>query len=308
MRIPAKFLVTAIFTALAIHGQAQDSSAYLLLPGADIYLPPGGHTTFMLLKKTKALEEYTLAAENLSSQWTVNGIEYDKQDKKFGKLSLKPLSTNTADYDAPSVPPGAEPILVAIAFTEKDVDAKSTNKMKNFLLCRIHLLDAPNFFSLGGDNDKAGSVYELHEPLTRKNDLAEVALYGQGQWSISVSGFEKDMKSGMRPMSFGLSFAGNGKGTYPFMANGTRETGIRPPMTVVTVNGMGGGRPFQYVSTDCTPHDNPHECDPHTLKGTVTITEFDEKNKIIRGYFYGQLMSPDYQYQYVSGGFRAYMK
>jgi hypothetical protein len=281
---------------------------YALLPGPEIYLPAGGHAAFSILERATDTSAFEAAPQNLSNKWTVNGKELEHQDPRFGKLVLQEINTGVASYYAPTVPP-SDPITIAVEFSSSEIDGLLKDKTKNILICTIHIIEASNYFFLGANHDKfnSGKAFELHEPLNRKNDMAEVAMFDRGQWTISISGMEKDLKN-MSPMSMAISFAGNGKGTYPFSIKGTKETGIQPPSTIVSVSGMKNGTPLQYISADCTPHDNPSECNPHTLNGTITITEFDEKNKIIKGYFYGQVMSPDYNYSYVSGGFRAYMK
>lgn len=298
------FYLCFLFMNISLVLNAQDSTQYALFPGAEIYLPPGGKASFFIAKRNNIKEAFAQVPVNFSTKWAINGKDSEKQDAKFGKLTLQIMSTNTAYYTAPSTPPGPEPVIITVEFSEQDIDSKSTNKTKNILVCTVHILDAPNFFFLSGGNNKQGTVYELKEPVSRINNMAEVAIYGKDQWNISISGFSKAMK----PMSMALSIAGNGKGNYEWVVHGSKETGLIPPATMLSVSSMPAqGSPFQFLSTDCTPHGDASDCVPYSLKGLMTITELDPNKKIIRGYFCGQVMSVDFQYQFISGGFRAYI-
>jgi hypothetical protein len=173
--------------------------------------------------------------------------------------------------------------------------------------------DDRNYFYLGSSLIP-GTLYEVKEPLLSSFRVTQDrADYVNGQWNILVNGMRK-MKndSVMQPMSMAISITQSDTGTYQWTVHGNSNTGLTPPFNTVSVVGTDQSSVgFVYVSWDCVPHPplpkNVEECKLVPLDGSTTITVFDKKKKIIKGYFSGVLMSPKYDYVHVSGAFSVHM-
>ncbi len=163
------------------------------------------------------------------------------------------------------------------------------------------IADDRNYFYLG--NSTTGNLYEVKEPLLASfRATQDRADYVNGQWNIMVNGIRKmSDDSAMQPMSLAITITQSDTGTYKWTVNGNSNTGLTPPFNSVTVVGSDGS-PFQYASWDCLPHGDT-DCKLTALEGSTTITVFDKKKKIIKGYFSGMLVSPAHQSIPVSGAF-----
>jgi hypothetical protein len=300
------FLITILFasgfTAKTQDNTLQAGGDFLFFPGNDISLPPGATDSLWIKEMIK---DVPADPSTISSvQWTIDGKDYSNQNSEEGNLKFSTLQFYKAVYKAPLKVPPHNPIVITASFQPEG------QKEKIILYCRIHVIDKENYFYLNSRNTAGGILYELKEsPIPSFRKSRETANYVNDQWNIGANGFQKtgDDNNSTQFMGIGVSFVGNRNGTYKWTVNGNDKTGLKPPCNTVTVSGSGkDGSPFQYMSADCVPHGDDN-CKLTALQGNTTISIFDRKNKIIKGYFSGILMSATHDYVSVSGAFSVYI-
>ena len=287
---------------LAIAQNKALGNDYFFIPGDDVTIPPGGKIT---LRVKQMVNDIPTDAFIKNEQWTIDGKDLAAQNPKEGVFTLERLQLDRGVYTAPAAPPPNNPVIITISFQPEG----KTEKI--ILYCYVHILNYENFFYLKKPNVPEGSLFELKEsPLTSSRKMRETAYYSNDEWVLGIQGFRKSSKEDAAPqlMTMGLSFVGNATGTYEWSVHGDNKTGLTPPCNTVSVNGLtDSGSPFLYISSDCVAHGDNH-CKLVTLEGSTTITIFDKKNKIIKGYFSGILISPEFEYVTVSGAFSVFMQ
>lgn len=300
-KITTLILCISVFIANAQDTTLKSTNSYIFLPGDEITVPPNATIT---LKVKQIVNDIPGDAFIKSEQWTIGGKALSNQNPEEGNFKLTNLQFDKVTYTAPSKVPQHNPVLITLSFQPEG------EQTKIILYCRIHILDKKNYFYLNSRNTSEGLLYELKEPLAASSrTLQETAYYVNDQWNIGVTGFQKlnENDSVIQSMGFGLGVKGNGPGTYRWSVYGDDKTGLIPPCNTVTVNGTGRkGSSFLYVSADWLPHGGSN-CKLVALDGSTTITVFDRKNKIIKGYFSGILISPNFEYVSVSGAFSVTM-
>jgi|SRR5690348_7287605 len=293
------FILSAV--ANAQNSTLQTANDYIFSPGNEVTLPPGGTTTLGIKQITK--DNYPADAVIESEQWTIDGKSISNQNHEEGDFKLGTLQPDKGNYTAPSKVPPHNPVVITLSFQPQG------EKIKIILYCRIHVIDKENYFYLSSSRSHEGSLYELKEPaLVSSRNLQETATYMNDQWNIGANGFRKmDDNTSMQFMGIGISINGNATGNYQWSVRWNDKQGVIPPDNSVTITGTGNDEtPSQYSSIDCRPHGS-NDCKPVALEGSTTINVFDKKNKTIKGYFSGILMSPKYEYTSVSGVFSVHI-
>ncbi len=300
-------LVLLLILSFALATRAQDQTSqtlsdYFFYQGSDITLPLNAKIKLAVgqFKDDFPFEASSITAE----QWTIDGKDLMHQSKEQGELTFVNLQIDKGIYTAPAKVPPHNPVVITVSFHP---EGQAT---KIILICRIHIINKENYFYLSDRNSIGGTLYELKEPLIPSRKAAqETAFFVNDQWNIGANGFQKSEQenSDLKLMGIGIGVVGDGKGTYTWTVNGSDNTGLKPPCNTVAVSGTDAdGAPFQYMSVDCIPHGDS-KCKPKALAGNTTISVFDKKNKIIKGYFSGILMSAKKNYVWVSGAFSVNM-
>jgi hypothetical protein len=289
------------FAASAQNGTANTASDFIIFPGNDITLPPNGTDSLWIKQMIHDVPE---DANISSAEWTIDGKDYSQQNKAEGSFKIQNLQFYKGIYKAPANVPPHNPVVITASFQPEG------QKTKIILYCRMHVIDKENYFYLNSSNAGGGTLYELKEsPIPSFRKSGETANYINDQWNIEVNGFRKmeNDNTSMQFMGIAVGVVGNGTGTYQWSVNGNDKTGLKPPCNTVVVTGTGkDGSPFQYISADCLPHGDD-DCKLTPMEGSATITVFDRKNKIIKGYFSGLLTSATHEAVSVSGAFMAYI-
>lgn len=300
------FLTVIIFLSV-LSAKSQNNSAstagdFIIFPGNDVTLPPGGTDSLWIKEMINNIPADAIIS---SAEWTVDGKDYSNQNSAEGNLKIEDLQFYKAVYKAPAKVPPHNPVVITASFQPEG------QKQKIILYCRIHIIDKENYFYLNARNSPGGTLYELKEsPILSFRKSRETANYVNDQWNIGVNGFRKieNDNTSTQFMGIAVGIVSSGTGTYQWTVNGNDKTGLKPPCNTVVVTGTGkDGSPFQYASADCRPHGGD-DCKLTPMEGSTTITVFDQKNKIIKGYFSGILISATYETVSVSGAFSAYMQ
>lgn len=287
---------------------ATDASQFSLFPN-NIIVTPGAVVNLHIYYEpaNKPGKITTLGASQTVAEWTINGHSIDKQDATDGHLST--ALDFSATYKAPSSAPSHNPVIITVTFIPYLLD--TTKRTKITLYASIKILDEPNYFYIGASNKGNisnsetgdGNLYLVKEPFSQGlRQSSETAVQANDQWNIHVNGIDANGEQ----LTIQANFTGNGVGSYPWQVEYTNEKGIYQA-TGASVFALGGNAgSIHYISTDCEPH-GKDDCKGITLPGTITIKTFDTKNKIMRGYFYGQMRNGE-QYMFVSGGFSVFMR
>lgn len=283
---------------------AQNNSTamdYFFFPGNEISIPPNAK---VLLSVKQMVNDIPADAFLSHEQWLIDGKDLSNQNKDEGNFKLQTLQFDKGNYTAPSTVPPHNPVIITLSFQPEG------QKEKIVLYCRIHIIDKENYFYLSSQSSTGGVLYELKEStVASAKKYRESAIYMNDQWNIGANGFQKaaDDNNSSLFMGFGLGVVGNGTGTYTWTVNGDDKTGLKPPCNTLSVTGTAkDGSPFQYMSYDCIPHGD-NNCRLVALGGSTIISVFDKKNRIIKGYFSGILVSASHQYVSVSGAFSVYI-
>ncbi len=291
-------LLPAIIVSAQINSTAMD---YFFFPGNEISIPPNAR---VLLSVKQMIDDVPADALLSNEQWTIDGKDLSSQNNEEGNFKLQTLQFDKGNYTAPAKVPPRNPVVITLSFQPEG------QKEKIILYCRIHIIDKENYFYLSGRNTTGGILYELKEsPVLSSRKFRETATYMNDQWNIGANGFQKAENDniGSQFMGFGIGVVGDGTGIYKWTVNGDDKSGLKPPCNTLTVTGTAKDESqFQYMSFDCTPHGDDN-CKLVALEGNTVITVFDRKNKIIKGYFSGRLVSVSHQYVSVSGAFSVFM-
>ena len=276
---------------------------YILWPGYEVTVAPG--TTLHLSVDYIDVNNYDIlphAAVGVLPEWNIDGHDLNHQDYSEGKFTSN-LSSG-GDFTAPNAVPAHNPITITATFNASENPLDSTEgKTKIILICTITIQDAPNFFfiSPGTGAQIQGKLYKIKEPILITNrKMAEFGIWANNVWNFQVNGVD----SQGHMLGFAIMVDGNGAGTYSWRITWSENTGVVPPGNTVSV--FNTAPLFTYVSFDCVPHGDKN-CHVVTLTGTTTITTFDIKNKIARGFFTGQL-EQNSNFVFVSGGFTVFIR
>ena len=272
----------------------QDAIQYTLSTGSDITLPPGATIPIAVMFADNRTGLPPKIAP-LPAVWTVDGRPIDHQDDAEGILKVD-LSQRGV-YTAPKSAPAHNPVVIMVTVdASKNELYQGQSKTKIILICRITIMNYANFYYVDG------TLFKIKEPaLASQQKMFESAVQINGQWNVMISG-----KDSMRPgnrIGINLSFVQDAPGSYPWFITWTKKTGVKPPGCMVTLTNQ--SPMFQYASFDCVAHGDP-ECQGTTLNGTTTIADSSPFTRMIRGYFYGQLVSVNGEYHTVSGAFIAH--
>lgn len=273
------FIVTTI---CAQDSTLSTASSYTLFPG-DITISPGSsaHLAVQYVNKDGVIS--TVPAIGL--QWTIDGKDVNNQNAAEGQLKISLQSG--ADYTAPATPPPHNPVSVTVTFA--DSNASGHSKAKLILLCHIHIIDQPNFFSINNNE-----LFVMKEPLSDfQRKTFETAVNHNGQLALTISGSDTSLE---KSMVINLVIAGNTVGSYPWQFSSSDYT---------TAQVGSPSKSFSYISRDCVPHGSG-DCKQISLQGITTITSIDKASKQVRGIFYGAMHYND-TYTTVSGGFRVFL-
>ncbi len=298
------FILFVLLIAALVAKARNNISAgdYIFFPGNEISIPPKATVT---LRVKQIINDVPADAIINSEQWTIDGKELSNQNNEEGSFKLATLQLDKGNYTAPAKVPPHNPVVITLSFQPEG------QKEKIILYCRVHIIDKENYFYLNNRNSTGGTLYELKEsPVPSFRKSRETANYVNDQWNIGVNGFRKteNDNTSTQFMGINVSIVGNGTGTYNWTVHGNNKTGLTPPCNTAVVTGTGkDGSPFQYMSSDCIPHGDDN-CKLTALEGSTTVSVFDKKNKIIKGYFSGALISATHEYVSVSGAFSAFIQ
>jgi hypothetical protein len=302
-----KIIIAFLLSIPVLIANAQDEALhaagdYIFFPGNEISIPPKATVTLSIKQIINDAPSDVIVS---SEQWTIDGKELSNQSNVEGNFKLSTLQLDKGTYTAPANVPPHNPVVITLSFQP------TGQKEKIILYCRIHIIDKENYFYLNNRNSSGGTLYELKEsPIPSFRKSRETANYVNDQWNIGANGFQKteNDNNSTQFIGIGVSIVGNGTGIYKWTVNGNDKTGLKPPCNTVTVSGTGkNGSPFQYMSADCVPHGDDN-CKLTALEGNTVVSVFDKKNKIMKGYFSGILISATHHYVFVSGAFSVFVQ
>lgn len=291
-----------------VHAQQQAVSSvqdYVLFPGNDLTLPPGGSVTLSVWQIVNDIPRNSVLKVE---QWTIDGKDISAQNPEEGSLTLS-LTLDKATYKAPLKVPPHNPVVITVSFQPEG------QQTKMILYSRIHVIDKENYFYISnGSLGTGGELYELKEPsIEYARDQLEFAFTKPdsrgGIIVVNASGLrkEKEDQDISSAMSISVAFPANSKGGEWFISS-SDDPGI-PPYNVVALNYQPkANQPtIAYMSVEQVPHIIP----PHfvgkiryfSLKGSTTITVYDPQHHLLKGYFSGQVVNAEGSYFWASGAF-----
>lgn len=272
--------------------QGNPDAYFLFVDGADqlqempeVYIPTHGQVPLVVLWHASGRYESLAGAK---VEWTINGKPPDQEKGDEGYLAAG--INGKAMFRAPDQQPQLNPVTITASFLDTH-----GGKTKIILYCKIHIADAPNFFFIGGGNTNSGRhLYAIREPvMTTQQKMFEKAMLVNGNWVISVSGFDRGTPGDR--IAFTLTFPDKGWGRFDWAT----EAG-----SPVAASVTGTTPVLHFLSVDCQPHGDP-DCKPVQLHGVTWLLTNDTNLKQLRGYFWGSL-SDGKDVEYVSGGFAAF--
>jgi hypothetical protein len=270
---------------------AQRPEVYQLFPGPEVTVPVGGKVDLHVVQM-----DMKGSVQVLSADWTLNGKPWAQVDARDGKLA-EGLYSGAAVYTAPQAVPAKNPVMVSVAFKLSDKD-----KTVLLLSCAITVTDVENYFSV--NTAFFSDYFEFTQP---KNEFALQSMgmvnFVNGQLHININGnWVKDatVPLGVTLVIPGAPAVGAYRWHYP-----------DAPCVARVSAGNYKGQAILLASTDCVPN-HQKDCQAITLEGSTVVTMYDEKRKILQGYFSGGVLGTTLQskfyYGSVYGRFTVHLK
>jgi hypothetical protein len=268
---------------------------YFLNTGNELTVPIGGKVNLKVFRMDAEADPHLFEAV-----WTLNGRPWGQANAADGQLAQQ-IYAGAAEYIAPLQAPPRNPVAVTVAFRLSD-----TSKTQLILTCNITITNTENYFCIS-NCDICHGFNEFAKPMNAfMQSMMTTATFIDGELIINIQG--SDIRKPANVLSMAVEVAGNSPGTYPWSITYNKNKGTIPPSNMVSVGGMACKGSF--ISMDAVPHDSENST-PISLKGSTTITRYDQQKKILQGYFGGQVLitvNKEYRYAHVYGRFTVHLK